>query len=122
MQLLDKNSVIHNGAITGSLGSVWFITDYISNAINLSHNFRDPGAPSHMSSTPSGSSTLTVANPLIKPEYYQAAKFGFKFKSENHFVSLLVFYTYYTNMMVLSSYQSATIDPKRGNIAFWITK
>ncbi|MCX2717907.1 TonB-dependent receptor [Helicobacter sp. MIT 21-1697] len=109
-KLLDDNSIIHNGAITGALGSVYFLNDYISNVINLSHNFKAPSAGTRMQTTPSGSSTLTIANPLIKPEYSQTAEFGFRIQSENHFASLTGFYTYYTNMLALSSYQNATIN------------
>ncbi len=109
-RLLDDNGVIHSGAVTGSIGSVWFITDYISNVINLSHNFKDAGSGTRMSSTPSGSSTLTTANPLIKPEYSQTAEFGFRFQSDNHFASLIGFFTNYIDMLALSSYQNATIN------------
>lgn len=107
--LLDDNSIIHTGALTGALGSVFSLNDYISNVINLSHNFKAPGAGSRMSSTPSGSSNLTVANPLIKPEYSQTAEFGFRFSSDNHYLSLLGFFTQYTDMLALSSYQSGSI-------------
>lgn len=109
-RLLDKNGAIHNGAITGALGSVWFLNDYLSNVINVSHNFKAPSAGSRMQTTPSGSSTLTVANPLIKPEYSQSAEFGFRFSSFNHYVSLVGFFTHYTDMLALSSYQNATIQ------------
>lgn len=109
-RLLDENGVIHSGAVTGSIGSVWFLNDYFSNVINLSHNFKNPGSGTRMSSTPSGSSTLTVANPLIKPEYSQTAEFGFRFQSENHFASLIGFFTNYIDMLALSSYQNASIQ------------
>lgn len=117
-RLLDENGIIHNAAITGSLGSVWFITDYISNVINLSHNFKDPGTGTRMASTPSGSSTLTVGNPLIKPEYSQTAEFGFRFQSENHWLSLIGFFTNYTNMIALSSYQNATITTQNSSALY----
>ena len=99
-KLLDENPLIHTGAVTGSLGSVWFITDYISNVINVSHNFVDPGASARLSSTPSASSTPTFANPNIKPEYSQTAEFGFRFTSENHFASIIGFYTNYQDMVL----------------------
>lgn len=108
-RLLDENSVIHSGAITGSLGSVYFLNDYISNVINVSHNFKNPSAGERMQATPSGSSTLTIANPLIKPEYSQSAEFGFRFQSDNHYASLIGFFTHYTDMLALSSYQNATV-------------
>lgn len=108
-RLLDENSIIHSGAITGSLGSVYFLNDYISNVINVSHNFKNPSAGERMQATPSGSSTLTIANPLIKPEYSQSAEFGFRFQSDNHYASLIGFFTYYTDMLALSSYQNATV-------------
>lgn len=114
-RLLDDKNIIHQGAITGAIGSVLFLGDYVSNVINLSHNFKAPGAGSRMSTTPSGSSTLTVANPLIKPEYSQTAEFGFRFQSENHYASIIGFYTYYRDMLALSSYQSATITNTRSN-------
>ncbi|MGX3043766.1 TonB-dependent receptor [Helicobacter sp. T3_23-1056] len=99
-KLLDENPLIHTGALTGSIGSVWFITDYISNVINVSHNFVDPGASARLSSTPSASSTPTFANPQIKPEYSQTAEFGFRFTSENHFASIVGFYTNYQDMVL----------------------
>lgn len=99
-QVLDANPLIHTGALTGSIGSVWFITDYISNVINVSHNFQDPGAQSRLSSTPSASTTPTIANPKIKPEYSQTAEFGFRFSSENHFASIIGFYTNYQDMVL----------------------
>ncbi|BDB66909.1 sugar transporter [Helicobacter cinaedi] len=108
-RLLDENSVIHSGAVTGSLGSVYFLNDYISNVINVSHNFKNPSAGERMQATPSGSSTLTIANPLIKPEYSQSAEFGFRFQSDNHYASLIGFFTHYTDMLALSSYQNATV-------------
>ncbi|WP_233712855.1 MULTISPECIES: TonB-dependent receptor [unclassified Helicobacter] len=108
-RLLDENGVIHQGAVTGSVGSVWFITDYISNVINISHNFKNAPVGTRMSSTPSGSSTLTTANPLIKPEYSQTAELGFRFQSDNHFAALTGFFTNYLDMLTLSSYQNATI-------------
>ena len=108
-RLLDENSIIHSGAITGSLGSVYFLNDYISNVINVSHNFKNPSAGERMQATPSGSSTLTIANPLIKPEYSQSAEFGFRFQSDNHYASLIGFFTHYTDMLALSSYQNATV-------------
>ena len=108
-RLLDENSIIHSGAITGSLGSVYFLNDYISNVINVSHNFKNPSAGERMQATPSGSSTLTIANPLIKPEYSQSAEFGFRFQSDNHYASLIGFFTHYTDMLCLSSYQNATV-------------
>lgn len=108
-RLLDENSVIHSGAITGSLGSVYFLNDYISDVINVSHNFKNPSAGERMQGTPSGSSTLTIANPLIKPEYSQTAEFGFRFQSDNHYASLIGFFTHYTDMLALSSYQNATV-------------
>lgn len=113
-RLLDEHSIIHNGAITGALGSVLFLNDYISNVINISHNFKAPAASSRMQTTPSGSSALTIANPLIKPEYSQSVEFGFRFQSENHFMSLIGFYTHYTDMLALSSYQNATITSQNG--------
>lgn len=108
-RLLDENGTIHQAAITGALGSVYFISDYISNVLHISHNFKAPSAGARMQTTPSGSSTLTVANPLIKSEYSQTLEFGFRFQSEYHFASLVGFYTYYTDMIALSTYQSATI-------------
>ena len=99
-EVLDANPLIHTGALTGSIGSVWFITDYISNVINVSHNFQDPGASSRLSSTPSASTTPTIANPKIKPEYSQTAEFGFRFTSENHFASIIGFYTNYQDMVL----------------------
>ena len=99
-QALDANPLIHTGALTGSIGSVWFITDYISNVINVSHNFQDPGASARLSSTPSASTTPTIANPQIKPEYSQTAEFGFRFTSENHFASIIGFYTNYQDMVL----------------------
>lgn len=108
-RLLDENSIIHSGAVTGSLGSVYFLNDYISNVINVSHNFKNPSAGERMQATPSGSSTLTIANPLIKPEYSQSAEFGFRFQSDNHYASLIGFFTHYTDMLALSSYQNATV-------------
>lgn len=99
-EVLDANPLIHTGALTGSIGSVWFITDYISNIINVSHNFQDPGASSRLSSTPSASTTPTIANPKIKPEYSQTAEFGFRFTSENHFASIIGFYTNYQDMVL----------------------
>lgn len=108
-RLLDENSIIHSGAVTGSLGSVYFLNDYISNVINVSHNFKNPSAGVRMQATPSGSSTLTIANPLIKPEYSQSAEFGFRFQSDNHYASLIGFFTHYTDMLALSSYQNATV-------------
>ncbi len=108
-RLLDENSIIHSGAITGSLGSVYFLNDYVSNVINVSHNFKNPSAGERMQATPSGSSTLTIANPLIKPEYSQSAEFGFRFQSDNHYASLIGFFTHYTDMLALSSYQNATV-------------
>ena len=108
-RLLDESSIIHSGAVTGSLGSVYFLNDYISNVINVSHNFKNPSAGERMQATPSGSSTLTIANPLIKPEYSQSAEFGFRFQSDNHYASLIGFFTHYTDMLALSSYQNATV-------------
>ncbi|BDB64134.1 hypothetical protein T36_0581 [Helicobacter cinaedi] len=108
-RLLDENSIIHSGAVIGSLGSVYFLNDYISNVINVSHNFKNPSAGERMQATPSGSSTLTIANPLIKPEYSQSAEFGFRFQSDNHYASLIGFFTHYTDMLALSSYQNATV-------------
>lgn len=108
-RLLDENDVIHNGAFTGALGSVLFFNDYISNVINISHNFKAPGAGTRMQTTPGGNSTLTAANPLIKPEYSQTAEFGFRIHSDNHYASLIGFYTYYQDMLTLSTYQNANI-------------
>lgn len=108
-RLLDENSIIHSGAITGSLGSVYFLNDYISNVINVSHNFKNPSAGERMQATPSGSSTLTIANPLIKPEYSQSAEFGFRFQSDNHYASLIGFFTHYLHIILISSYQNATV-------------
>lgn len=105
---LDNNDVIHTGALTGSLGSVYFFNDYVSNVFNISHNFRVPGAGTRMQTTPSGSSTLTTANPHIKPEYSQTAEFGFRFQNDSHFLGITSFFTNYTNMVALSTYQSAT--------------
>lgn len=113
-RLLDENGVIHQGAVTGSVGSVWFITDYISNVINISHNFKNAPVGTRMSSTPSGSSTLTTANPLIKPEYSQTAELGFRFQSDNHFAALTGFFTNCLDMLTLSSYQNATINNANG--------
>ncbi|TLD97708.1 TonB-dependent receptor [Helicobacter jaachi] len=109
-ELLDKNGTIHQGALTGALGSVFFLNDYISNVINISHNFKAPTAFQRMQATPSGNATLTGANPLIKPEYSQTAEFGFRIQSDNHFISLIGFYTRYTNMIALSTYQSAAVS------------
>ncbi|WP_300446183.1 TonB-dependent receptor [uncultured Helicobacter sp.] len=108
-KLLDENSIIHNGAITGALGSVLFFNDYVSNVINISHNFKAPAAGTRMQTTPGGNSSLTLANPLIKPEYSQSAEFGFRIQSDNHFVSLIGFFTYYQDMLTLSTYQNANI-------------
>lgn len=108
-RLLDENGTIHQAALTGALGSVYFISDYISNILHISHNFKTPSPGARMQSTPSGSSTLTIANPLIKSEYSQTLEFGFRFQSEHHFASLVGFYTYYTDMIALSTYQSASV-------------
>ncbi|STQ85374.1 TonB-dependent receptor [Helicobacter muridarum] len=62
-----------------------------------------------MQTTPGGNSTLTAANPLIKPEYSQTAEFGFRIHSNNHYASLIGFYTYYQDMLTLSTYQNANI-------------
>ncbi|WP_236097213.1 TonB-dependent receptor [Helicobacter muridarum] len=77
--------------------------------INLSYNFKAPSAGTRMQTTPGGNSTLTAANPLIKPEYSQTAEFGFRIHSNNHYASLIGFYTYYQDMLTLSTYQNANI-------------
>lgn len=108
-QLIDDNNKIHTGALTGALGSVWFISDYVSNVINISHNFRAPQISERIGNTYSGGGSSTaaqsiLANPHIKPEYSQTGEFGFRFHSENHFVSLVGFFSNYHNMRARNPY------------------
>lgn len=106
--LLDQNGAINQAALTGAIGSVFFFNDYLSNVINISHNFKSPSSGARMSTTPAGNPMVTIANPLIKSEYSQSGEFGFRFQSDNHFVSVVGFVTSYTNMLTLSTYQSST--------------
>lgn len=107
-RLIDENQRRHDQAITGAVGTVYFLNDNLSHVFNLSHNFRNPDTRSRMNFTPSGSATITVANPTLEPEYSQTAEFGFRYQSEDHAASLVGFYTRYSNMISLSTFQSAT--------------
>ncbi|RDU54936.1 TonB-dependent receptor [Helicobacter sp. MIT 01-3238] len=97
---LDDNDILHSGAITGSLGSVWFITDYISNVINLSHNFKD--SYSYRYSVSAGTPP-TMINPTLHPEYSQTAELGFRVHTDNHYASLVGFFTYYHDKIALGA-------------------
>ncbi|PAF43435.1 TonB-dependent receptor [Helicobacter sp. 11S03491-1] len=106
-QLLDANSIINNGALTGALGSVYFFNEYFSNAINLSHNFRVPSPGSRMNSTPAGDLRLqTVANPTLKPEYSQTGEISLRYSNPNHFVSLTGYFTYYSDLITSKTVQA----------------
>ncbi|MGX3098076.1 TonB-dependent receptor [Helicobacter sp. 23-1046] len=113
--LIDENNKIHTGALTGSLGSVVFLGSYFSNVFNISHNFRAPQISERIGNTYSGGGSSTaaqsiLANPNIKPEYSQTAEFGFRFHSENHFVSLIGFFTNYHNMRARNPYTTQAGD------------
>ena len=97
---LDDNDILHSGAITGSIGSVWFITDYISNVINLSHNFKD--SYSYRYSVSAGTPP-TMINPTLHPEYSQTAELGFRVHTDNHYASLVGFFTYYHDKIALGA-------------------
>ncbi|MGX3098073.1 TonB-dependent receptor plug domain-containing protein [Helicobacter sp. 23-1046] len=99
---------VHTGAVTGSLGSVWFITDYLSNVINISHNFQDPGGTGRMSLGASAP-RYVVANPDIKPEYSQTAELGFRFNTGEHFIGLTGFFTNYHDMILTRVYTNQTL-------------
>ncbi|TLD97709.1 TonB-dependent receptor [Helicobacter jaachi] len=109
-RLFDENSMINQGALTGALGSVYFFNDYISNVINISHNFKAPAAWRRMAGSPSGGSENSLPNPLLKPEYSQTAEFGFRIQSDNHFISLIGFYTRYTDMIAMTTYQDPSFN------------
>ncbi|PAF42388.1 hypothetical protein BJI48_07155 [Helicobacter sp. 11S02596-1] len=106
-RLLDENSVIHNGALTGALGSVFFFSENFSNAINLSHNFRVPSAGARMNSSPAGDLRLEVIpNPTLKPEYSDTIEVSFRAHNPNHWVSLTGFFTYYTDLITTKTTQA----------------
>ena len=97
---LDKNDILHSCALTGSLGSVWLITDYVSQVLNLSHNFKD--SYSYRYSVSAGT-PATMINPSLHPEYSQSAELGFRIHTDNHFVSLIGFFTYYHDKIALGT-------------------
>ena len=95
---LDKNDVLHSGALTGSIGSVWLISEYFSQIFNISHNFKD--SYSYRYSVSAGT-PATMINPTLHPEYSQSAELGFRIHTHNHFASIVGFFTYYHDKIAL---------------------
>ncbi|WP_052058224.1 TonB-dependent receptor [Helicobacter jaachi] len=106
LKTINDNSTMHEGALTGMLGSVYFFNDYISNVINISHNYKATGASTRLGAPAANGNAGSMVNPNLKPEYSQTAEFGFRIQSDNHFMSLIGFYTRYTNKIALASVQS----------------
>lgn len=110
-KLLDENGTIHNGAITGALGSVYFFNENFSNAINLSHNYRIASPGARMNSTTAGDLRLeTIANPTLKPEYSQTAELSFRVHNPNHWVSLTGYFTYYEDLITSKTVQAGALN------------
>ncbi|PAF51923.1 hypothetical protein BKH43_01335 [Helicobacter sp. 13S00401-1] len=105
-KLLDENGVLNNGAITGALGGVTFITNNISHFFNISHNFRVSGPGTRMQTTPAGNASLaTIANPNLKPEYSQTLESGFRFNTDWAFLNIAGYGTLYEDMIALKTFQ-----------------
>ena len=90
---LDKNHLTHQGAVTGNLGIVYYFNDLFSIVAGASHNFKSPGTSGFFPSVE------IEANHDIKPEYAQTGELGLRFHSDNHYVSLVGYYTNYMNMI-----------------------
>ncbi|PAF48606.1 hypothetical protein BKH46_01295 [Helicobacter sp. 12S02634-8] len=110
-KILDANSTINNGALTGALGSVYFFNELFSNAINLSHNFRVASAGARMNSSVAGSLGLeTIPNPTLKPEYSDTAEISFRMHNPNHWVALTGYFTYYTDLITTTTTQAGNAN------------
>lgn len=102
---LNNAGNITNKAITGSLGLVYHLNEFLSVFSNLSHNFKAPQVSQMMQTTPGGSNQdRIIANTKLKSEYSQSAELGTRFESDVAFVALTAFYTQYTDMIKLSDF------------------
>lgn len=100
--ILDKKGLTHQGAVTGNLGFVYYINNLFSITASGTNNFKSPGTNGLFPGN------NEVQNLNLKPEYAQTGELGFRFHSDNHYVSLVGYYTNYMNMI-----QSTTIQTNK---------
>lgn len=96
-----STSKINNGALTGSLGTVFRPTTSWSIFANLSTGFRAPNVDDTGKVFDSAPGTVTVPNPDVKAEYAYNAEVGFvKVMSDRLKVDITAYYTLLQNALV----------------------
>nr|HMU05191.1 TonB-dependent receptor [Saprospiraceae bacterium] len=96
-----STSKINNGALTGSLGTVFRPTTSWSIFANLSTGFRAPNVDDTGKVFDSAPGTVTVPNPDVKAEYAYNAEVGFvKVISDRLKVDITAYYTLLQNALV----------------------
>ncbi|EOZ2160496.1 TonB-dependent receptor [Campylobacter coli] len=90
---LNSHKKKTSGALTGSIGALYYINDKIALIGNVSQNFKSPGT------TGLFPSATSEANHDLKPEYAQTYEIGGRYQEGNNYGSLVFFRTDYTDMI-----------------------
>lgn len=96
-KFLDSHSSDTSGALTGSLGATYLMSDKFSLHTNISQNFKSQGTSGMFPNL--GGSIKTIANLDLGPEYGQTYEIGGKFTDKNHYSSLVFYRTNYKDMI-----------------------
>ena len=103
---LNNNKKKTTGALTGSVGALYYLNNKVALIANVSQNFKSPGTAGLFPSS------TTEANHDLKSEYAQTYEIGGRYQENNHYGSLVFFRTDYTDMIQNVSVGDGKIQPQ----------
>ncbi|KAA6227098.1 TonB-dependent receptor [Campylobacter sp. LR264d] len=105
---LKNLGTLDEGALTGSLGAVWFLSNIFSITGNISHNFKAPGASNYSSASRDTNGNEKWPNPNLKSETSQTYELGFRIHDEQNFFTINAYRTNYKDMLKTTSSASSS--------------